>query len=250
MKNTDYQIPVLMYHRVVETRNEAGKHNIYVFRKDLIKQFDYLKRQGYQTITFKDLNEINDYSKKVILTFDDGYIDNYNLLFPILKEYQFTAVIFLVTTQTRNEWGIVEGEPAINLMNEAQIKEMHTYGIEFGGHSRTHVSMSELTREQAIDEISGCKQDVESMLQTPVISFCYPFGGINEQVKQIVKEAGYKYGIATKKGPNRMFDDLFQIKRIDVSYRTGLSRFKTKVSGFYFEPSLFQRIINPKKFVL
>jgi peptidoglycan/xylan/chitin deacetylase (PgdA/CDA1 family) len=246
MKTPDYQIPVLMYHRVVEARNDAGKHNIYVYRKNLIRQFEYLKKQGYQTITFKDLQDPGDDSKKIILTFDDGYVDNYNLLFPLLQKYQFTAVIFLVTQQTRNEWGIAEGEPAINLMTAAQMKEMHEYGVEFGGHTRTHVDMTKLTHEKLRDEIAGCKQDVENILNSEVISFSYPFGAFNEQVKKVVKESGFRYGIATKTGPDKLFDDLFQIKRIEVSYRTSLSRFKTKVSGNYFKPSLLQRIFNKK----
>ena len=233
-----------MYHRVVESRNEAGKHNIYVYRKSLIKQFEYLKKQGYKTITFKDLKKPDDGSKKIILTFDDGYVDNYNLLFPLLKQYQFTAVIFLVTRQTRNEWGIVEGEPALNLMNEAQVKEMHEYGVEFGGHTRSHVNLAQLSYEDLVDEVAGCKLDVERIINTPIISFCYPFGASSEQVKRVVNEAGYLYGISTKTGPTNMEDDLFKIKRIDISYRTSLSRFRTKVSGYYFKSSFLQRFFN------
>lgn len=250
MKKTDYQIPVLMYHRVVEHRDDAGEHNIFVYHKQLIKQFEYLKNHEYQTITFEDLQKIGNPSKKVILTFDDGYVDNYNLLFPLLKAYQFTAVIFLVTGQTRNEWGIKEGEPAVNLLSEAQIKEMHAYGVEFGGHSRTHVDLTQLTDGEMKTEIVGCRRDIENTLQTKAISFCYPFGGLNDSVKHVVNEAGYTYGIGTKIGPDRVFDDPYQIKRIEVSYRTSLLRFKTKVSGYYFEPSFFQRTFNQKKSVL
>jgi len=239
-----------MYHRVVESRNDAGKHNIYVTKRDLIKQFEYLKQKGYQTITFKDLHEPGDFSKKVILTFDDGYVDNYDLLFPLLQKYQFTAVIFLVTLQTRNEWGIVEGEPAISLMNNAQLKEMHEYGVEFGGHTRTHVDLTRLTKEKIWDEISGCKQDVEKILNTQIISFSFPYGATNEQVKEAVKESGFRYGISTKSGPDYLFDDLLQIKRIEISNRTSLQRFKTKVSGYYFKPSFIQRIFTHKENIL
>ena len=176
MKKADtYQIPVLMYQRVVNDRSEAGKHNIYVKVDNLRKQFNFLKRKGYQTITFKDQNVHNDLNKKIILTFDDGYFDNYTLLFPILKEFGFTAVVFLVTKLRRNEWGIICGEPAIGLMNEAQLKEMHTYGIEFGGHTRNHVNLLLQSNDQIRDEIQGCKIDIEKMLNTEVLSFSYPF---------------------------------------------------------------------------
>lgn len=243
MKKTDtYQIPVLMYHRVVNDKSEAGKHNIYVKLDNLRKQFNFLKRNGYQTTTFKDINIQDDQNKKIILTFDDGYVDNYTLLFPLLKEFGFTAVVFLVTKLTKNEWGIVCGEPAISLMNEAQLKEMHTYGIEFGGHTRNHVNLLLQSDDQLMDEIRGCKNDIEKMLNSEVVSFSYPFGALNENIKSVVKESGYLYGISTKSGPDNFFDDLMQIKRIEISNRTKLYRFKKKVSGDYFTPSLFNKL--------
>jgi len=242
MKKTDtYQIPVLMYHRVVNDRSEAGKHNIYVKLDHLRKQFNFIKRNSYQTITFKDLNSQNDLNKKIILTFDDGYVDNYTLLFPLLKEFNFTAVIFLVTKLTKNKWGIACGEPVIGLINEAQIKEMHAYGIEFGGHTRNHLNLLLLSSEQIRDEIFGSKTDIEKMLNTEVISFSYPFGALDENIKSIVKESGYLYGISTKSGPDNIFDDLLQIKRIEISNRTKLYRFRKKVSGDYFKPSLLNK---------
>ena len=242
MKPFNYHIPVLMYHRVVNHKKEAGKHNIYVTQKNLIRQFDYLKNQGYQTVTFNDLSKLTVNTKKVILTFDDGYVDNYTLLFPLLKKYNFTAVIFLVTRLSCNEWGIVEGEPSVEMMNEAQLKEMHAYGIEFGGHTQTHVDLTLITEEQLRNEIAGCKNDVEKILGTPVKSFSYPFGALNEQVKLVVKKSGFKYGISTNTGPDNLLDDLLQVKRIEISCNTRFARFKKKVSGSYFEPSFFKRI--------
>ena len=98
------------------------------------------------------------------------------------------------------------------MMNEAQLKEMHAYGIEFGGHTQTHVDLTLITEEQLRNEIAGCKNDVEKILGTPVKSFSYPFGALNEQVKLVVKKSGFKYGISTNTGPDNLLDDLLQIK--------------------------------------
>lgn len=135
-KTLNYEISILLYHRIVKSRREGGKQNIFVTEKRLRKQLEYLKKNGYQTITFSDLENYSSDNlyKKIIITLDDGYEDNYTLLFPLLKEFGFTAVIFLVTGFSQNEWGIKEGEPAHSLLNIAQIKEMDAYGIEFGGH--------------------------------------------------------------------------------------------------------------------
>jgi peptidoglycan/xylan/chitin deacetylase (PgdA/CDA1 family) len=239
---SQYHLPVLMYHRIVNKRSEAGKHNIYITLKRFRAQLTYLKEQGFQTITFRDIkkngNSINTF-KNIILTFDDGYLDNYKILFPLLKEFGFTAVIFLVTRQKQNTWGMREGEPPLDLMNADQIREMDQYGIEFGGHTQNHSDLLLCNKDQLKEEIYGCKKDIELLLSKDVISFAYPFGGLNHEIKQEVKDAGYSYGISTNTGPYNFSDDLFQIRRIEVSSRTILFSFKRKVSGFYFKPSFF-----------
>lgn len=236
MKSKDYLLPVLLYHRVVKSRSEAGRHNIYLTEKRLRSQLSYLKKNHYETITFNEIHnhKITNWNKKVILTFDDGYEDNYTLLFPLLKEFGFTAVIFLVTQSTNNTWGIREGEPALSLMSHDQIREMDQYGIEFGGHTQTHPALNHISLNECKKEVQGCKKDIESLLNKSVISFAYPFGGINKEVKETVKEAGFIYGVSTKSGPYKFNDDLFEIRRIEVSCRTRMFGFKRKVSGHYF----------------
>lgn len=235
-KLTQYQLPALLYHRVVNHRSEAGHHNIFIKKRKLLKQFSYLKKNGYQTLTFRDIenNPQIDLYKKIILTFDDGYQDNYSILFPILKEFGFSAVVFLVTQLKKNEWGIIEGEPALQLLNKEQIKEMDQYGIEFGGHTQTHVDLLKLDDKSRMEEVKGCKLDTETILGKEIISFSYPFGALNEEIKRTVKEAGFHYAVSTNKGPDLFNDDVLQIKRIEVTCRTNIFSFKRKVSGRYF----------------
>lgn len=231
------QIPVLLYHRIVRDKSDAGRHRIYVTEKQFIRQLEYLRKNDYKSITFRDLELFETmalHKPKLIITFDDGYEDNYTIAFPLLKKYGFNAVIFLVTGMTQNEWGIKEGEPAKNLLNNEQIIEMEKYGIEFGSHTVSHQDLLRLNNEDAFNEIKNSKSDIEKIINKPVISFAYPFGGFNDTHKNMVKESGYKYGIATNKGPNSLFDDFYQIKRIEVSNKTTLEAFKWKVSSKYF----------------
>jgi peptidoglycan/xylan/chitin deacetylase (PgdA/CDA1 family) len=243
---SQYQLPVLLYHRIVNSKKEVGRHKIYVFKDKFEAQLKFLKENGYETLTFHDLLKDNskDWNKKIILTFDDGYEDNYTILFPLLKKYGFKAVIFLVTQKKDNSWGIQEGEPVFRMMNEKQIREMSDYGIEFGGHTQNHPDLTKISIEEAKKEIEGCKKDVEAITGKPAVSFAYPFGALNEKVKSAVKDAGYNFGIATTSGPNPFSDDKFQIRRIEVRPKNGLARFKYKASGYYFQKSYIQQIFK------
>jgi peptidoglycan/xylan/chitin deacetylase (PgdA/CDA1 family) len=251
-----YQLPVLLYHRIVNSKKETGRHKIYVFKDKFEAQLKFLKENGYETITFHDLasplppspqGEGPGVRSKIILTFDDGYEDNYTILFPLLKKYGFKAVILLVTQKKDNSWGIQEGEPVFKMMNEKQIREMSDYGIEFGGHTQNHPDLTKISTEEAKREIEGCKKDVEAITGKPAVSFAYPFGALNEKVKSVVKDAGYHFGIATTSGANLFSDDKFQIRRIEIRPQNGLARFKYKVSGYYFQKSysniLFSKLL-------
>jgi len=244
-----YSLPVLLYHRIVNANSVIGKHKIYVWEKDFEKQMKYLKDNHYQTITFYDLqqNPQMDLYKKVIITFDDGYTDNYDLAFPILKKHGFKAVIYLVTQIDHNAWGVREGEPKLMMMSKEQVKEMSDYGIEMGGHTQHHVDLLKHNAEEQLREIKGSKEDVEKITQKPAISFAYPFGGINESIKKITQTAGYAYAVSTNTGPKEFGADWFQVRRIEVTPKTTLFSFKNKVSGNYFYPSFFKKLFTSKQ---
>ncbi len=247
--NSKYSLPVLLYHRIVNKQSTIGKHKIYVWEKDFEKQMLYLKNNGYETITFIDLQENPkmNLDKKVIITFDDGYEDNYTLLFPILKKHGFKAVIYLVTQINHNAWGVKEGEPRVDMMSVEQIKEMSNYGIEMGGHTQHHVDLLKHSEEEQRKEIKGSKEDVEKTIQKSVVSFAYPFGGINENIKKVTLECGYSYAVSTNTGPKQFGDDWFQIRRIEVTPKTTLMSFKNKVSGNYFYPSFLKSLFSSKQ---
>jgi peptidoglycan/xylan/chitin deacetylase (PgdA/CDA1 family) len=244
-----YSLPVLLYHRIVNKSSVIGRHKVYVWEKDFEKQMQYLADSGISTITFEDLhnNPGMNLDKKVILTFDDGYLDNYELLFPILKKHGFKAVIYLVTRIDHNAWGVREGEPRVNMMSAEMVREMSDYGIEMGGHTRNHVDLLRCDAAQQREEIGGSKEDVEKLTGKKVLSFAYPFGGINEDIKKITKECGYAYAVSTNTGPREFLQDTMQIRRIEVTPRTSLSSFRNKVSGKYFYPSFIRSFFTGKQ---
>ncbi|WP_047383462.1 polysaccharide deacetylase family protein [Cetobacterium sp. ZWU0022] len=242
VKKSKYEMPVIMYHRVIKDESEKGVHGTYVTVKQFDEQMKYLKSKGYETITFEDLlnnkyKQRFDKDKKwIMLTFDDGYKDNYENAFPILKKYQFKGIIYILDGLKYNKWDVDDKnnpEKEFPLMSIEELLEMQKYGIEFGGHTSTHPKLAELTLQEVKKEIILSKNNIENMIGKRLLSFAYPYGSLNEDVKKISQESGYEFAVATDSGSITFSDDLFEIRRIGIFPTNNLFNFKRKVSGKY-----------------
>jgi peptidoglycan/xylan/chitin deacetylase (PgdA/CDA1 family)/glycosyltransferase involved in cell wall biosynthesis len=214
-------IPVLMYHRVVPEAPKDSQQGIWVTAQSFEQNLDSLQHRGYSAMTFKQYQlfltgEFILPKKPVILTFDDGYEDNYTFAFPLLKKYGFSAVIFLVAEPKRrtNFWDT--DEPQVPLLNNEHIREMSGAGIEFGSHTVTHPNLSQCPPEQIRKEFVDSKKILEQRTGREIISLAYPYGAVNEPIKTLAAEAGYKFGIATNSGPLNFYEDFLEIRRTQV----------------------------------
>ncbi len=227
-----YVVPIMMYHSV-SLEDESPMST--VSPKRFSKQMNFLKRNGYQVITLEDLIEGTKTRKKfqhktVVITFDDGYQDNYRNAFPILKEYHFPAAIFLISDST----GV-----SPNLLTWDQIKEMSQNGITFGSHTRQHVYLPEQSEAQLKDEIEGSKRVIEEHLGKPVYYFAYPSGGFSDHIKSLVAMAGYKAALTTNRGYDRYNIDLYELNRIRINNWDSSFVLWNKLSGYY---NLFRKL--------
>ncbi len=216
----DRELPVLMYHRVVREAPALSKFDIYVTRDQLERQFQSLKARGFETVTFGDLLGPNVPPKPVILTFDDGYEDNYYNLFPLLKKYGMKAVVYILGNRRHktNYWDLDKGEPEAPLLTAAQIREMSASGlVEFGSHSLNHTRLTDLKAAGARREIEGSRKVLEKFLRKPVLSFAYPYGVHNAEIRKMTAKAGYAFGVSVDGRYSRFGGDLFEIKRIPIS---------------------------------
>lgn len=235
-----YDIPVIMYHRVINNPENEGVYGTYIYEDMFKKHLQYLKDKNYTVITFKDLDKIgwrNRFEKDkkyIFITFDDGYKDNYELAFPILKEFGFKATIFLMGSLTYNEWDVkAGGEKEFPLMSVEMIKEMQDYGIEFGAHTFNHPKLNTLSNEEIEYQIVDVKKPLEEKIGKEIITFAYPYGILNDYAKEMAKKAGYTFALATDSGSVCLSDDLYQIRRIAIFPNTNLFSFKRKVAGNY-----------------
>ncbi|ADG83187.1 polysaccharide deacetylase family protein [Thermincola potens] len=240
LKLTDNQrpIPVLMYHKVNPYRSSGGK-GLRVDPNEFSWQMRYLKQRGFTTISSTDLINYLRHKKTlpkrpILITFDDGYEDNYLFAYPVMKRYGFKGVIFLVADDIGryNVWDVKIGKQPYNkLLNWNQIMEMKRYGFEFGSHTLSHPHLARINRTVAAYEIAESKRALEKRLGVPVTSFAYPYGNLDDDVAQMVKKAGYSCAFTTAIGPVIKTSDPYRLNRFRITGYTNRTGFITAVEG-------------------
>jgi peptidoglycan/xylan/chitin deacetylase (PgdA/CDA1 family)/glycosyltransferase involved in cell wall biosynthesis len=222
-------IPVLMYHRITEGSAPASSHGIWVTAEQFSAQLHSLIQRGFEAITFRDYDRFIHGQARlprhpIILTFDDGYEDNYTIALPILRNFGCRAVIFAVTDKKRrrNFWD--SGEPEATLLSPAQMRELNSSGMEIGSHTVTHPRLPQTAVKTVSRELRESKESLQQVLGSEVISFAYPYGSVQPAIKSLVEEAGYKFAVAADSGPVEFYQDFLEIRRTQVfpwTTRTG-----------------------------
>lgn len=217
--NNNINIPVLYYHSV----NPSEENELIISPAKLKQQLQYIKNLGYSSITMKDYisylkNNTPLPEKSVLITFDDGYMDNYTYLFPILKELDFKATIFLITS------GIDDGY----YLSTDQILEMHKYGIDFGSHTVNHSHLTELTNHEIISELTNSRDVLKKILKTNITSIAFPYGNYDERCIEAAQKAGYSVAFTTTYGTTNRSSNMYELKRIYVSSNYSFEQFKQR----------------------
>lgn len=238
------RIPILFYHKINSPSPHARIKGLYVSPRSFYWQMKYLQWRGYIPISLDDLLFWLEGGRAlpprpIVLTFDDGYKDNYTNAFPILKEFGFSATVFIVTRDVGKfpDWPESEEKLKEPLLSWNEIKEMSDYGISFQSHTHTHSILTRLSDEDIRYELMESKKVIEDALKKPVNFLCYPKGFFSERVKNLVKEAGYLGALTTKRGVITGDDDLFALKRIGIKHRHRLWKFIRYVEFKYREGS-------------
>jgi peptidoglycan/xylan/chitin deacetylase (PgdA/CDA1 family)/glycosyltransferase involved in cell wall biosynthesis len=237
-------IPVLMYHKIPDAPL-ATKHQVFVTRADFEKHLAYFKAHNFTPITFLDYQEFASGRRSlagfprrpIILTFDDGYTDNYTNLLPLMQQYGYRGVLYLLGDfdVRYNKWDadFDPTEPRADIMDRAQKQAFVAAGWEIGAHTMSHSKLPELSAAEALVEMQHSKAALETVLDTEIISFAYPYGALNEDVKAQAQKAGFTYAVATDTGGLHLEDDRMQIFRVNIfPHETPGSLFK-KTATWY-----------------
>ena len=228
-------IPVLMYHKIDLTVRDMLTVSMAQFESHL----KYLQEFGYQSITTKELldfweNKTILPKNPVLITFDDGYVNNLELAYPLLQKYNMTATIFLPTFYLGGTSSWYEG--GADLMNYEQLKSMNSKVIEFGLHSHKHPNFKHLALEQMREELLTNQQILtqNSINYTPTLA--YPYGGrpkkkeVSKAMKTMFAEIGIKAAFRIGNKINSLNPkDVFELKRIDIQGNDSFWVFKTKL---------------------
>jgi len=230
-------LPVLMYHHVLPGNGDW----LTVTPAQLENHLQFLKQEGYQTMTFSMLMKFHSQKlplppRTVILTFDDAYVNFREHALPLLKKYGFTATVFVPVALIgkTNDWD--KGHEPI--MTAEELKHLtQTDGIEAGLHSFMHQNYGEMTPEEVRTDLVKCYE----MLGYQNIPFskvlAYPYGGypkkdpvLKEKMFSVFRESGLDFALRIGNDVNRWpLPNPFEIKRIDIRGTDSFFIFKTKV---------------------
>ncbi len=246
------KIRILCYHRVCDlpkTKDLMLTYNVTPTVFD--QQMAFLSQNGFNVIT---LEQLVDYkhekkghpTKTVVITFDDGYRDNYINAFPVLQKYNFKATFFVVTDYINSDrifqWLDLGNESLSHCQKNKQywlpltkdhILNMDADGACFGSHTKTHRNLNNANKRMVLEELRDSKQCLEKILLKPIRCFSYPYGAVNKLTKNWVSETGYSCAVTVKAGGNTLNSDFLELRRTSIQGQDSCAKFRRKVEGAY-----------------
>lgn len=207
----------LMYHLILD-EPYSSLESLFVRPSELRGHIEVLLERGYRFI-FAD--EYGMYGEKtVIMSFDDGYVDNYTEMFPIIKEYNVKVTVFMVA-------GYIGGG---EFLSEAQIREMSESGlVSFQSHTYNHRSLKGLTEDELAFEFSESNRIIEGITGRLVRALCYPTGAYDENTLSVARNY-YDFAYTTVNRVSTAGADPLALPRLRVS------RGRSKTSFSYMIP--------------
>ncbi len=224
-KHSNLSPIVLMYHAIIgkssqiPTDREEGANLYDLNAKNFHEQMEYLKKNDFFVTNFENLRPKNKNAKRpIIITFDDGELNNFEEAFPVLQKFNFPAYFFVTNNRI--------GHPAY--MNYDQLKELIKNRMIVGSHSLDHIILTELKFEELCRELGESKKDLEKKLNTQVNTFSVPHGFYDRLVIQTARKVGFKYIFVSTRNPWGGSDC---IPRIAIKNNWDLKRFSQALEG-------------------
>jgi len=221
-------LPILMYHHIrpIDARISADRYarELTLPADEFDVQLRYLTDRGFKTITMADLalqlqGRKDLPTRAVILTFDDGYDDNYLYAYPLLRRYQLSGTFFITT-------GLIDLD---GYMTFPQLRIMVGGGMEAGSHLLSHSDLTQLSVAQRDKELRESKRELEAETGRAIQALSYPGGAFSPEVVAATRKAGYTTAVTTQYGA--VHDGLrpLELPRIRISGWENLASFRSKI---------------------
>jgi peptidoglycan/xylan/chitin deacetylase (PgdA/CDA1 family) len=204
-------IPIIMYHSISDT--PVGAAELSVTTKSFEQQMKYLSDNGYTPIYFDEIKNCAKIKKPIIVTFDDGYSDNYTNAYPVLKKYNIKATIFMITKLIDTN----------GYLSKDQITSMEDL-VSFQSHTVDHLRLDVLNLKQIKYECNVSQKSLSAITKKAVYVLSYPNGRFRAPVNRIASEY-YDFAVTTQQGINTLHSDKQKMKRSAVARAATLSDF-------------------------
>ena len=217
--------PILEYHQVTDEPLDPDFEMYNVPPAEFAAQLDYLQAEGYTTITLKDfMYAVKGYrtlpEKPIVLTFDDGYADNYSTMLPILEAHNMTAVVFVIINELGQK----------NYLKFDELKDMQRRGLEIGSHTSDHLPLTELDKTEQRRQLRESKIYLEWSGLEPICSLSYPNGAFDSEIEQLLREENYLAAVTGEAGLNTLQTNPYELYRVHIRKpRFGLTEFKFRL---------------------
>lgn len=227
MKSNNEGIPVLMYHSVSNDKPTDKLASLRITMDSFLQQMEYLKNNNFTTLT---LDELKDFiisnkqvpEKSVVLTFDDGYEDNYTNVYPILKKYGFKATIFIETSSVDNNK---------NMLTSAQLVELQQNGIDIESETAQDDKLASLSSVNQLKSMQNSKQYLEKLLNKTVNYISYPYGSYNKDTLDAAAKAGYILGLSRDGKWTYKTDGNYKLSRVYVGPKHTIDNFTDRLNN-------------------
>jgi peptidoglycan/xylan/chitin deacetylase (PgdA/CDA1 family) len=230
---------ILMYHSVSDER-EDDVHpyfRVNTSPAQFARQMEVLKASGWDVVPLAELaTSPTNATRRVAITFDDGYEDFLSAAFPVLQQHGYAASVFLPTAYIGDRPREFKGRPCLSW---SQVKELAKAGVEFGSHTVNHPQLHGLPEQILREEVYRSKQEIEERLGRAISSFCYPYAFPEHDrvfctgFRTLLAEAGYSYGVCTALGRVRSDSDQFFLRRLPVNTLDDERLLLAKLEGGY-----------------
>lgn len=227
---------ILMYH-LVDTPRSTMEQRFCSTPADFAQQMEWLAASEYTVVSLSTLCDCMDGKSStpanpVAITFDDGFSCVLEHAAPTLRRLGFPATMFALSDRlaATNDWMSCRGFPERRLLSSAGLNELRDAGFTIGSHTRTHARLTELTESEVQDQIVNSKVRLEDTLGHAVEYFAYPYGAFSQTARDIASCAGYRAACSTRAGFNRPGEDMFLLRRIDISGHDRLWQFRQKLT--------------------